>query len=227
MNMKAVSAMPHCAQLQLTAVTLKGGQYQVLTKDLHWRLRAQKHFSKRKNLQEYFNSTQSRPLFVVPSGVYTVIVEHAEFGEKEVHNITLKENTFSDEIIYIGNVDIDDQEENYHLHGDDSFNVDREHDRRQRDRESQRKYGLAAAELRQPEIVGPEAGFGEAMGVAQQSGMQAHPLLSNSAQFDGVAAKMNPNLTENVHAAEAQVQPELRPGAKPQPGMSSAPTLNR
>jgi hypothetical protein len=222
-----ISAMPHCARLQLTAVTLKSGQYEVLTEGLHWRLRATKQFSKRKNQKEHFNAVEARPCFVVPAGVYDLTLEHTALGTREVHRIVLQENTLTDEIVYLGSVDIDDSEENYHLNNDDDFNVDREHARRGQDREGQRKFGAAAEDLRQPEIVGPEAGFGEAQQVAQQSGMQSHPLLSNSAQFDGVAAKMNPNLTENVHAAEAQVEPSLQPGAKAQQQPSTAPTMQR
>lgn len=225
--MSVVSAMPHCARLQLTAVTLKGGQYQVLTQGLHWRVRAQSQTSKSKNLQQHFNSVDAAPLFVVPEGIYDVIVSHTDLGDKEVQHIRLQKDSLTDEVIYLGSVDIDDQEENFHLGDDDDFNPDREYARRQQDRRGQAQYAQASNPLRAPDIVAPDAGFGEAQQVSQQSGMQAHPLLSQKAQFDGVAAKMNPNLTENVHAAEAQVDPSLQPGAKAQPGMSTAPRLDR
>ncbi len=227
MNKPVVSALGHCARLQLTCVTLKGGQYQQLVDQLHWRVRATKLNDNSRNVQEQFNATDASPLFVVSPGIYEVEVIHDELGDKTISNVVLKADTLTDEVVYLGHVDIDDQEENYHLNDQEDFNVHAEHGRRQMDRDDQAKFGLAANGLRAPEIIGPDAGFGQAQQVAAQSGMQAHPLLSNSAQFDGVAAKMNPDLTNNVHAAEAQVSPELRPGAQPTPGPSTAPTLRR
>lgn len=221
-----VTALPHSARLQLTAVNLAKGQYQVLTDKLHWTLEATyRPDDEKAKLSQTTSQTsrEARPLFVMPPGVYRLTVEHEELGEKLVENIQLIAGTLTDEVVYLGETQIDDSEENFHLNDDDSFNADREYDRRLADRQNEAKYGDMAAEMRQPNILGPEAGFDQAQQMAAQTGIQNHPLIGNSPQFDGVDAKLNPNISENVHAAEAQKDPELRPGAKPAPGRSNSP----
>lgn len=221
-----VTALPHSARLQLTAVSLAKGQYHVLADKLHWKLEVTYRPDDEQDKRPQFNtqtSRDARPLFVVPPGVYRLSVEHEELGDKLVENIQLIAGTLTDEVVYLGETQIDDSEENFHLNDDESFNVEREYDRRLADRQNESKYGDMAAEIRQPNILGPEAGFDQAQQMAAQSGIQSHPLIGNSPQFDGVDAKLNPNVSENVHAAEAQKDPELRPGAKPTPNPSNAP----
>lgn len=219
-----VTALPNSARLQLTAVSLAKGEYQVVTGQLVWRLLVTYRSDEKKAAQpESFISHEDRPLFVLAPGVYRLEVSHAELGDKSVENIQVLAGTLTDEVIYLGATQIDDSEENFHLNDDEDFNVNQEYERRLADRQSESKYGDMAAEIRQPDILGPDAGFEQAQQVANESGMQSHPLLANSPQFDGVDAKLNPNTSENVHAAEAQKDPELRPGAQPQPGPSTAP----
>ncbi|MDF1654251.1 MAG: hypothetical protein P1U34_03980 [Coxiellaceae bacterium] len=222
-----VTALPHSARLQLTAVSLAKGQYTVLNQGLFWRLEAtylaEDKKTKAKPLPEIFTSRDAQPLFVVPPGVYRLTLEHDELGDKQVANIRLLAGTLTDEVIYLGEIDIDDSEENFHLNDNDEFDPNREYDRRLADRQSEAKYGDMAAEIRQPNILGEEAGFEQAAEMAAQSGIQSHPLIGDSPQFDGTDAKMNPVTDNNVHAAEAQKDPELRPGAKPQSQPRTSP----
>jgi hypothetical protein len=196
------------------AVTLRDGDYQAIQRDLYWRLLSD-------NVS--VDSRESAPLFVVAPGTYRLIVSHPEYGEKEVHGIVLNAAEPQDELVYLGQTGIDDSEENYHLNDNAEFDSDKEYQRRVADRAEEQRYGDMASELRDPNLLGPEAGVDQALETAQQNGLQSHPVLGQAAQFDGVAAKMNPNVAENVHAAEAQKDPELQPGAKPKLGRDSTP----
>ncbi len=223
-----VTALPHSARLQLTAVNLAKGQYTILTDKMYWQLEStylakDKETPEKKSLPQKFTSRDTQPLFVVPPGVYRLELQHDELGDKIVENIRLLAGTLTDEVIYLGEADIDDSEENFHLSEDEDFDPNREHDRRLADRQNEAKFGDMAAEIRQPNILGEEAGFEQAQEMAVQSGMQAHPLLSGSPQFDGTDAKMNPVTENNVHAAEAQKDPELAPGAKLQSKPRTSP----
>lgn len=222
-----VSALPHTARLQLMAVNLAKGQYQLLADQLFWRLTQtyRPDDAKSETVAEPHSVTSrdANPLFVVPPGIYRLEVSHDALGDKVVENIQLLAGTLTDEVIYLGETQIDDSEENFHLNDEDAFNTEREYDRRLADRQAEAKYGDMAAEIRRPDILGPEAGFDQAQQMAAQTGLQSHPLVGNSPQFDGVDAKLNPNVSENVHAAEAQKDPELRPGAKPQLGNNNTP----
>lgn len=221
-----VTALPNSARLQLTAVSLAKGEYQLLTEGLYWRI-TQELDAKGQALSQprVETSRDARVLFVLVPGRYSVQVSHGELGDKTVDNIVLQAGSLTDEVIYLGATEIDDNEENFHLNDDEDFNVELEHERRLADRQVESKFGDLAAELRDPEILGPEAGFEQAQQVANQSGLQSHPLVGNSPQFDGVDAKLNPNTSENVHAAEAQKNPELRPGQEPAPAPSSSPNF--
>lgn len=209
-----IHILPSQAGILLLAVTLKGGEYEQLAHGLHWCLENDAGCEK---------SQEPNPLFIVNPGVYQLTVTHPEYGEKVVTGIHLSAGITADEVVYLGQINVDDSEENYHLYDERDFNADREHQRRLADRAAEQHFAEITHELRDPHILEPQAGMEEASERVHQQGLQSHPLLGQAAQFDGVAPKLNAHVTENVHAAEAQKDPELRPGA--QPKLSRSNTL--
>lgn len=66
-------------------------------------------------------------------------------------------------------------------------------------------------------------------GLSAGESLQAHPLISDKPQFDGIDPKSNPDTTINPDAAEnaQQLQLDLHPELRHQLGMGNAPTLKR
>ena len=216
-----MSAEQHLARLSLKAVEAREGQLQVIEQGLLWELTKldKKDQPLEASRQE---SIEAKPLFEVYPGNYHLAVTF-ENRTIEIAKLKLEAGKIVDELIIFQQGD--SQVGDYHVDPDE-VNLHSEHERRQLERDGQRKFGVAVEGLRSPDIAAMlQENQGQLMDMGM--GVQAHPILSQSAQFDGVAAKLTQDASQNQHAAEAQIQPELRPGAQPNaaPGMRG-PTPN-
>lgn len=194
--------MPNLAQLMLTAVSLKEGSYTVLYENLCWTLTDPSNGNQQ-------TSQDAQPIFTIQPGTFDLQITAGDM-QKSINLITLSAGQIRDEVIFLGDMDAIEEEQNYQISHPDEFNPDSEYKRRDVERDGQRRYGIAADGLTQPPDS-PEAGFGNELGHAnaQHTGKQAHPLLAASAQFDGIDPKIKQLPNENP---SAEVAPELAPG---------------
>lgn len=157
------------------------------------------------NKTEVHDSTLAQPLFSLTSGKYKLQVKHQE-NLIELGEFDLKQNTRTD-LVFILNTDQVGDEYFSEYDAIEDFN------RRQQERDSQAEHGFATLPLRDPaqQIDGD---YG--------SQIMAHPLLAESAQFDGVPPDMRPDPAEN----EAALQLTLAAQLTNQPSAHAAPTPN-
>jgi hypothetical protein len=209
------SSQQQAAWLRLSAYTWGENDYQRITQNLHWSIKATEVFSQQSHVKHSDDSQAAKPEFHLAAGVYTLEV-HCEFGEKTIKDVVLHPGAIIDEVVYFGKIGIDDREENYDLSDDDSFNRSSEYLRRLDEREGQRQFASHADALRNPDIIPPaEPGHEYDQGLESQSQFKAHPILSKAKQFDGIGMDNNRDTSRNQHATEAQLQPDLAPGAQP------------
>ena len=200
------------AQLQVMAVQLKDGQYHPIRSGLQWQLIHEnlKNAEKTPNI-----STDADAFFEVMPGCYRLIVQY-HHQKKIIEKIQLVSQKKSSQMIIFGETSELESSESYY-NAEESVNVETEYERRQIERSGQRQYGLSASGLTQPHQH--TAGAGQSMLLA------AHPVLAQSAQFDGVAAKLNPLPNENPKAEEAAAEkaPHLQPSPSPRLGAAPSP----
>lgn len=200
------------AQLEVRAVQLKNGQYHPIRSGLQWQLIHEnlKNAEKTPNISPAADAS-----FEVMPGFYRLMVRH-QHQEKIIENIQLVAGKKTSQIIIFGEASELDSGENYYIH-EAAINAETEYERRQLERAGQRQYGLSASGLTQPHQ--------QSAGMGQQNMLAAHPLLSQSAQFDGIAAKLNPAPIENPKAVEeaADKAPHLQPSPAPRLGPTPSP----
>lgn len=216
-----MSSAQHLAKFQLKAVEVTAGQFQVIEQGLLWELT--KLDQKDKLLPDSrIESLEAKPLFEVFPAKYHLAVTF-ENRTVEIQSVQLDAGKIVDELIIFQQGDA--QAGDYHIDPAE-VNLDSEHVRRQLERDGQRKFGVAVEGLRSPDVAAAIQNMGGQL-MDMGMGVQAHPVLSQSAQFDGIAAKLTQDASQNQHAAEAQIQPDLKPGAQPNaaPGMRG-PTPN-
>ena len=201
--------------LRLSAYTWENGDYQAVRQNLVWDIRAIEAFSQHTAYPTTDHSTQAQPIFNLCPGVYTLEVS-CDLGEHTVENVVLHPGAVIDEVVYFGKVGMDDGEESFDLSDDQAFDASSEYLRRLDEREGQRAFGTNADALRNPDILPPaEPGHEYDQSVEANSNFKSHPLLAQAQQFDGISRNMNADTSRSQHAAEAQLQPDLAPGAQP------------
>lgn len=192
------------AKIQLTAINGPGGT--LIQTPLQWTLTAAAKSVG--DASSTHTQVGAKVSFTVPAGKYSLKVYFRESLRCQ-DAIELVQNASHDCVYVIAGLDDDSAE--YFA----DYNQDADWQRRQQERESQRSIASAAWPLRDPNTM-PQ---GE-MGVQ----IMAHPLLSKSAQFDGVPPEFRPDPSENTAALrlslENQLQnnPQAQPGALPKPG---------
>jgi len=202
------------AKLSLTAVFFENGEYRPLHQGLLWQLT---RLNKKGEplIRHRAESFDAQPMFEVQPGQYHLAATYSD-NTVEITGLELIAGKTAHElIIFQKGVAV---KTDYRIDSSE-VNLQTEYLRRQLERDAQRKYGYAASELRNPDLIAAS----HAMGQLMDSGLMEHPILSRSAQFDGIAAKLTQAASDNQHAAEAQIQPELRPGARPQAQPQAAP----
>ena len=209
------------AWLRLSAYMWGKNDYQLITDNLHWSIKATEIFSEHLHLKHIDDNKQAQPEFHLSPGVYTLEVT-CDLGEKTIKDIVLHPGAIIDEVVYFGKIGIDDREENYDLSDDANFGRSSEYLRRLDERDGQRQFASHADALRNPDLSPPaEPGHEYDQGVEANSQFKAHPILSKAKQFDGIGLDTNRDTSRNQHAAEAQLQPSLAPGAKPEMTVST------
>jgi hypothetical protein len=210
-------------KLRLSAYRWGKNDYEIITENLHWSIKATEIFFEQSHLKHADDSLQAQPEFHLSAGVYSLEVS-CDLGEKTIEDIVLHPGSIVDEVVYFGKIGIDDREENYDLNGDESFSRSSEYLRRLDERDGQRQFASHADPLRNPDLTPPaQPGHEYDQGLEANSEFKAHPILSKAKQFDGIGMDSNRDTSRNQHAAEAKLQPSLAPGAKPTMTIS-APT---
>lgn len=195
------------ANLKLIAVSKRHGK--VIRADLIWQVQREDQPSSTTH-----TSREAFPTFSLQPGLYKVTVFHGDH-EVLVTGIALEQNSERQEIIYIPDDEFDPDAD--YFVKDTEFDAFNNHDRRKLEREGQREFAVADGPIKDP--------FAKREG---ESGLQAHPLLAESVQFDGADA----NVTQTIDNEEAlgktlelqhqlNAQPSIDPtvGPKPQGGM--------
>lgn len=185
------------AELRLTLLASRQGH--VVREDLLWRLQSVS------NSAELHESSEAQPLFSVTAGKYKIAVKYQD-NLIELGEVELKQNTRTDCVFILNNEQKGDE---YYAEIDpaDDFN------RRQQERDLQSEHGHATLPLRDPNLE-IQGDYG--------SQVMAHPLLAESAQFDGVPPDMRPDPAEN----EAAMQLTLAAQLTNQPNATSTPSPN-
>jgi len=193
------------ARVKLTAIQgLHGG---VLHAGVRWTIaRIGKPAANQQG--EYVSENPQTQLDVL-DGSYKVSAHYQE-EDFELGQLVLEKNTLTDAVFILKKSGEYNAEEGYYSDIDELI----EHGRRGDDRSEQAKHGNATTPLREPYSNDQQGD----LGAGQQ--VKAHPLLKNSAQFDGMEDKVNPEPSENNEAFEKGL--ELQRQA--QPGPSAAPT---
>ena len=201
--------------LMLTAYTWEQHDYQRINHELTWEITPQEIFNPATKLATKQSSTDSQPTFTMAAGVYHLHVT-SPLGDKDIKDVVLHPGACINEVVYLGTIGIDDREENFDLSDDPNFDRSCEYLRRLDERDGQREFAQHADALRNPDILPPaQPGHEYDQSLESQNTLQAHPILSQAKQFDGVGMDANRDSSRNQHAAEAQLQPELAPGAQP------------
>lgn len=202
------------SSLTVTVVELKQGEYRAVSDPVRWQL--DKVTPEGKVIDVVAQAERpTRYQFQVMPGHYRLVVVWQQ--QEKAIELDIKPGKILDKLIIFSD---QPQTDDYHLADVEAFNPDNEHVRRQQERAGQRRYGASASPLRSPDL----AAAAQQMGQLMDSSLMAHPILSQSTQFDGISPKLNQDASQNQHAAEAQMEPELRPGAQPSAQPTAQPS---
>ena len=200
------------ARLQLSAMSAKTGA--IITEGLTWHLFSHHNFE--------HQSTDASPFFAVPKGVYSLKVHHKK-NTTTVNNIHLPAHSHQSFIITLGQKS--PIEDSYFIADKRAYNSETEFERRQLDRKSQRPYTQHDDILKKPPTR-EQLQQQQQMLRHHQMGPQAHPVLSQVAQFDGaVEPEVNPVPSENpdtVNELVDQYQLTMTPDFNPKPSAPSS-----
>lgn len=199
------------SRLEISAISALHGQ--LITDALSWDIAP---LDKQK---PSINSSDAQPSLELHPGKYKIELIWQQQGSIDAGEITLQQGFCHDVVVLVHEAGTPDREEGYFV-SDDEVNKHSEYNRRQQERDSQRVFGVAAGPLADPTIKKAE-GAGQSIA--------SHPLLSQSAQFDGVAPEISNEPTINEEATEktkelilqnqlqAQLQnnPNITPSAGP------------
>lgn len=151
--------------------------------------------------QEY-TSREAQPVLDLPAGEYAISLTYKN-RTHELATVQLAKNTLTDLV--------------FSLADEVEFDTTQNFDRRLADRQAQERFGHAELPLHDP-----NAPKGDQPGVQ----FQGHPLL-NTAQFDGMEAKISPQPDKNEEASERTLEHILQKQAALQNNPHSAPKLTR
>jgi hypothetical protein len=199
------------AELQLTAISARHGG--VIHHNLAWTLKSDKR-------QKSYHSTDSRPLFRVPGGKYTIeVVHHSTPYAFEC--ICLERNTHTDLVVLLNvssPTDYDPDEE-YFINSGEMTNIS-EYERRKMERHGQRKYGIASGPLHEFDATMQHSGELK----STMKSLKAHPLLSTATQFDGMPDLLrHDNPASNEEGLAKTIQLILQKHLEDQPGPNPGP----
>ncbi len=190
------------AELKLTALSSRQGK--VIHDNISWCL-----LRMSKEQADLIKSKDPQPVFGVTEGKYQIQVIYKD-ETFDLGQVELKQNTRTDAVFILNSGDINNDGEYFsEIDPVDDFA------RRQQEREHQSEHGAATLPLRDPSSK-IEGNYGQEI--------LAHPLLANSAQFDGVPPDMRPDPAENEAAMQLTLAAQLT--NQNQPGQGSAPTPN-
>ncbi len=196
------------ARIRLVALKVRHGG--VLRQGLDWRLISKGALAA--NQEPLYASQQAQPTLDIPAGTYDIELTYRDKLYCLAQDVELKQNTHTDAVFVLDAAGEYEQESGYHINFDEGL----DYERRVAERESQQKFAEATMPLRDPHQ--PKGDHGVQF--------QGHPLL-NSAQFDGMEAKVNPQPSENEDANAKSAQLILQKQAQLQHANVSAPTPGR
>lgn len=191
------------ANLKLTALSsLNGG---VIYQDISWKIT-----QVGADDPAEFESDKAQPIFSVAEGDYTIACVY-QGKELDLGGVYLAQNTQTD-MVFILNEFEGGVEDDYFA----EFDVEKDIYRRQHERDIQSElHGSADGPLREPKTdMNGELG----------SQIMAHPLLKDSAQFDGVPPEFSVQPERNEEAARLTLEKQLQ--NQHQPGATSSPSPN-
>jgi len=201
------------AHLKLAAIHTRHGN--VIREGLVWQLKP----AKKNSPAEIFISEEAQPLFQIIEGKYSLSVLHDQKTIK-LGEIYLEKNTLTDLIFLLHAQGRDDPNEEYFI--SDEIDTASEYERRQLERKGERQFGATDNPLHHPSQFQQSGELASAMNT-----IQAHPLLANKTQFDGIADNLRDDPRTNEEAIEKtltlayqkqlQAQPGMTPGITPNP----------
>lgn len=154
-----------------------------------------------KGPNQAYNSLEAQPTLDLPAGEYEISLIYKN-RTHELATVKLAKNTLTDLV--------------FSLTDEVEFDAGQNFDRRVADRYEQERFGHAELPLHDPNAPKGEQGVQ----------FQGHPLL-NTAQFDGMEAKVNPQPSENEEASEKTLELILQKQNQLQNNPNSAPKLTR
>ncbi len=186
------------ARLKLAGINyLNGG---VIQHDLSWRVQRLGEDAL-PHTDAVYESDRAQVVFDIASGNYRIVAIY-QGEEIDCGEVVLKKNTLTDCVFIFNQAGEMGADGDYFADPD----VDVEYERRKVERSEQSSFGPADLPVRDPNPISPEG---------QGEGFQSHPLLKNSAQFDGVEANMTVQPSENRQAVEMTLQNQLQNQARP------------
>ena len=175
------------AQLQVAAIASLGGN--IIRQGLRWCVHA-----KDDDAVIAEESFDARAHMHIQPGQYELRVHYLD-EEQVVAELNLEQNTLTDILYIMKTGDVYNEQDEYFAESDPLI----EHARRIEDRDVEMRLGGIATSLKNPY---KEQG--------QEMGFQAHPLLANKAQFDGMPPEINNDPQKNEAAMEKQLQLQLQ-----------------
>lgn len=154
-----------------------------------------------KGSNQGYTSLEAQPVLDLPAGEYQVGLVYKN-RTYEFSSYRLAKNTLTDLVFSL----VDEVE----------FDTTQNFDRRLADRQAQERFGHAELPLHDPNAPKGDQGVH----------FQGHPLL-NTAQFDGMEAKISPQPDKNEEASEKTIELVLQKQAALQNNPNSAPKLTR
>lgn len=154
-----------------------------------------------KGLNQEYTSQAAQPVLDLPAGEYAISLAY-KGKTHEFPKAQLTKNTLTDLL--------------YSLADEVDFDASQNFDRRSADRHDQERFGHAELPLHDPNAPKGDQGVQ----------FQGHPLL-NTAQFDGMEAKVNPQPSENEEASEKTLELILQQQNQLQNNPNSIPKLTR
>lgn len=187
------------ARVKLTVLATRSGG--VIRSGLVWRLKGSN--------QEY-TSQAAQPILDIPAGEYMISLTYT--GKiHELSTVTVAKNTLTDLLFTLADAG-EYQPDGYHA----EFDATQNFERRLSDRQDQERFGHAELPLHDPNVPKGDQGVH----------FQDHPLL-NTAQFDGMEAKVNPQPSENEEASEKTLELILQHQNELKNNPNSTPKLTR
>lgn len=183
---------------RLKLTALRARHGEVIRDGLSWRLTSQG------NRSAEYKQDEAQPEMGLPEGAYQIEATYNNKTYLLAKSVFLAKNTLTDFVFILD------------LAGEiGAFEAEKDYFRRELDRKAQQKFGLHSSPLHDPNRPKMPGG-----------GLPGHPLL-NTAQFDGMEPKINPQPSENEQATAKTIELQLQKQQALQHGAHSTPILTR